>query len=76
MLCYTNQVYLSKSEELAIYCHHFILGQLLVAATQPENIDKYICKMNEVKLIICLYDKSINLYEIIKFMKLNEFKGF
>lgn len=55
-LIYTNQAYLStvKSGELAIYCHNFILVQLVVAANQ--NIEEYVCKNNEVMLITCLYD--------------------
>ena len=57
-LYYINQAYLStvKSGELAIYCPKFILGQLLVVANQPENINKHVCIKNEVKLINCLYD--------------------
>ena len=45
-----NQAYLStvKGGELAIYNHNFILGQLVVAANQPKNIDAYNCKKNEV----------------------------
>ena len=40
--CYVNQAYLStvKGGELAIYNHNFILGQLVVTANQPENIDE------------------------------------
>ena len=58
-LCYVNQSYLStvKGGELAIYCHHFIITQLLVTGNEPENIDEYLCKKNETKLITCLYDK-------------------
>ena len=53
-----NQAYFStvKSGALAIYCPKFILGQLLVVANQPENINKRVCIKNEVKLINCLYD--------------------
>ena len=59
-LCYINQAYLStvKGEESAIYNQNFILGQLVIAAEQPENIDEYSCKKNKVKLIVCLYNKS------------------
>ena len=59
-LCYVNQAYLStvKNGELAIYNHNFIIGQLVVAANQPCNIDEYVCKNDEVELITCLYDKS------------------
>ena len=59
-LCYINQAYLAtvKGGELAIYNHNFILGQLVVAANQPENTDEYNYKKNEVRLIACLNDKS------------------
>ena len=52
-----KQSYLStvKDRGLAIYCQNFILGQLLVAANQPENIDEYVCKKNEVKFFVCIY---------------------
>ena len=58
VLCYVNQGCLStvKSEELAIYNNNFIIGQLLVAANQPEKIDEF--KKDEVKLVTCIYDKS------------------
>ena len=42
-----------KGGELAIYNHNFILGQLVVAANQSENIDEYKCKRSEVKMIAC-----------------------
>ena len=50
-----NQGFLStvKNGELAIYNHNFIIGQLVVSANQPKNIDEY-----EVKLITCIYGKS------------------
>ena len=72
-ICFTNQAFLStvKRRELAIYCHQFIIGQLLVAAekyaaNQPENIDEYVCKKNEGRLITCLYDKSTGEFQGIK----------
>ena len=55
-----------KNGELATYCHHFIIGQLLVAANQPENIDVYVCKKNEVKLMTCLYEMSTGKFQGIK----------
>ena len=51
---------------MAIYNQSFIKGQLLVPANQPENIDEYVCKQNEVKLIKCLYDKSTVIFQGIK----------
>ena len=47
---HVNQSYLSsvKGGELAIYFQNSILGQLIVAASQPENIDEYICKRTKL----------------------------
>ena len=45
-----------KSGEFAMYVHNFIIGQLIVAANQPKDINEYSCKENEVKLLSCVYD--------------------
>ena len=57
-LSYINKSYIStvKSGDLAMYHHNFIIGQLIVAANQPNEIDQYVCKDNEVKLYTCMYD--------------------
>ena len=57
-LYYVNQGFLStvKSGEIAMYLHNFIIGQLIIAANQPEHISTYICSKNEVKLLSCVYD--------------------
>ena len=57
-LLYVNQGFLStvKSGELALYLHNFVIGQLIVAANQPEGISTYICSENEAKLLTCVYD--------------------
>ena len=57
-LLYVNQGFLStvKSGEIAMYLHNFIIGQLIIAANQPEDISTYICSKNEVKLLSCVYD--------------------
>ena len=39
-----------------MYHQNFIIGQLIVAANQPAEIDQYICKDNAVKLFTCTYD--------------------
>ena len=39
-----------------MYHHNFIIGQVIVAANQPVEIDEYVCKDNEVKLFTCMYD--------------------
>ena len=36
---------------LAAYLQNFILGQLVVAASSPENIDDYVYTRNEAKFI-------------------------
>ena len=45
-----------KNGDLAMYHHNFTIGQLLVAANQPVEIDEYVCKDNEVKLFTYMYD--------------------
>ena len=39
-----------------MYHHNFIIGQVIVAANEPVEIDEYVCKDNEVKLFTCMYD--------------------
>ena len=65
-LFYVNQGFLStvKSGEIAMYFHNFIIGQLIIAANQPKDINAYICSKNEVKLLACVYD-----------IKTGDFKG-
>ena len=57
-LLYINQGFIStvKSGELAMYVHNFIIGQLIIAANQPANINEYSFRENEVKLLSCVYD--------------------
>ena len=57
-LLYINQsdILTVKNGDLAMYHDNFIIGQIIVAANQPSQIDQYICKGNEVKLFTCLYD--------------------
>ena len=57
-LLYINQSYILtvKNGDLAMYNYNFIIGQIIVAANQPSQIDQYVCKDNEVKLFTCLYD--------------------
>ena len=60
MLYYVNQSFLStvKNDDIAMYNHNFILGQMLVVANQPADISSYVCKKNKVKLYCCIYDLS------------------
>ena len=57
-LLYANQGFLStvKSGEIAMYLHNFVIGQLIIAANQPKDIDTYVCSKNEVKLLSCVYE--------------------
>ena len=57
-LLYANQGFLStvKSGEIAMYLNNFVIGQLIIAANQPKDINTYICSKNEVKLLSCVYE--------------------
>ena len=57
-LMYVNQAFLStvKNGDLAMYNHNFILGQIIPAVNQPEDVNLHICAPNEVKLLTCIYD--------------------
>ena len=59
-LLYGNQAFSStvKSGDLAMYNHNFILGQLIPAANQLEDISTYECAPNEVKLYTCIYETT------------------
>ena len=39
-----------------MYNHNFIIGQIIPAANQPDDISTYECAPNEVKLCTCIYD--------------------
>ena len=69
-LLYINQGFIStvKSGELAMYVHNFIIGQLIVAANQPENIETYSCNDNEVKLLSCVYDLESGKFKGLRLM--------
>ena len=57
-LFYINQSFIStvKNDELAMYHHNFVIGELIVTANQPAEINQYVCKDNEVKLYTCVYN--------------------
>ena len=69
-LLYINQGFIStvKSGELAMYVQNFIIGQLIVAANQPEKIDEYTCNDNEVKLLTCVYDLESGKFKGLRLM--------
>ena len=49
-----------------MYTHIHVLGQLVVAANQPENLDKYVPTKNDQRLAVCLYDTSSGKFEGIE----------
>ena len=57
-LIYINQGFLStvKNGEIAMYLDNFIIGQLIIAANQPKDIESYVCAQNEVKLLSPVYE--------------------
>ena len=69
-LLYINQGFIStvKNGDLAMYVQNFVVGQLLVAANQPEKIDEYVCADNEVKLLTCVYDLESGKFKGLKLM--------
>ena len=69
-LIYINQGFIStvKNGDLAMYAHNFIIGQLLVAANQPEDISQYECKENETKLLTCVYDLESGKFKGLRLM--------
>ena len=69
-LYYVNQAFLStvKNSEIAMYIQNFILGQLIFAANQPKDISEYVCQVNEVKLLSCVYDLETGDFKGIRLM--------
>ena len=63
-----NQLYLStvRNRGIAMYNPNFILGQIIIAANQPADIDKYVCKQNELKINTCIYDLATGKFEGLK----------
>ena len=45
-----------KDGDKAIYTINIVLAQILPLAKNPENLNEYICKDNEVKLLCPIYD--------------------
>ena len=64
----SNQTYIFtvKGDEITVYLQKFILGQLVVAANSPENIDNYFCARNEAKLIIPIYKAETVTFLLLK----------
>ena len=49
-----------------MYHDNFILGQLLIAANQPTEIENYSCKGNKVKLHTRIYDLTKGEFQGLK----------
>ena len=46
--------------------HNLILGQIIIAANQTDNIDNYVCKQNDLKLTTCIYDLATGEFQGLK----------
>ena len=49
-----------------MYYHNVIIGQLILTANQPVEIDEYVCKDNEVKLFTCMYDLQTGEFLVLR----------
>ena len=67
-LIYINQGFLStvKNGEIAMYLDNFIIGQLIIAANQPKDIESYVCSQNEVKLLSPVYELETGQFKGIR----------
>ena len=67
-LIYINQGFLStvKNGEIAMYLDNFIIGQLIIAANQPKDIESYVCLPNEVKLLSPVYELETGQFKGIR----------
>ena len=59
LCCANNGTSSTVKGEFAIYPDYVILGQLIPAKNNPENIDECECKENEVKLFSPFYGINI-----------------
>lgn len=56
---YINQVQLSVSKkELIIHNDCFILGQISPLQNPQQDLDNYVCKVNELKMLVPLYNSA------------------
>ena len=69
-LFYVNQGFVStvKNGELAMYVHNFVIGQLIIAANQPKEINEYSSNENEVELLSCVYDLETGDFKGLRLM--------
>ena len=69
-LFYVNQGFISTvtSGEIAMYVHNFVIGQLIIVANQPKDINEYSCNENEVKLLSCVYDLETGDFKGLRLM--------
>lgn len=65
-LIYINQVPLTIKKEPTIYSSYFILGQIISLLNPPQDLNDYVHKQSEVKILVPLYDISNGNFKGIK----------
>ena len=63
---YINQAQLTIKKEPAIYSSYFIFGQIIPLLNPPQDLENYVCKENEFKILVPLYDTSNGNFKGIK----------
>lgn len=44
------------------YADYFLIGQMIEVSNPPENIDTYVCKEREVKLVTPKYNMPLEIF--------------
>ena len=52
---------LQKNKKM-FYADYFLIGQMIEVSNPPENIDTYICKEREVKLVRPKYNMPLEIF--------------
>ena len=65
-LIYINQASLTMKKEPIFYCTYVVLGQIIPLSSPPPNLENYVCKENEVKLLVPMYNTANGLFQGIK----------
>ena len=58
VLIYINPAQLTNKKEAIIYCTYVILGQIVPLSNPPQDLDNYVCKENEIKILAPLCNKA------------------
>ena len=56
------------------YADYFLIGQMIEVSNPPENIDTYICKEREVKLVRPKYNMPLEIYKTVRCIIVTEDK--